>query len=530
MFDLIIRNGFVLDGSGAPGLKQDLAIAAGKIAAIGYPLSGKAEREIDAAGLIVSPGFMDMHSHADRSILANPKAESAIRQGITFVLAGQCGGSEAPLTEAARLKLQEKREVNVDWHTMDDFFNRLEADGIAINLAMLIGQGTIRYQVMGMNPAEPSAEELARMCQMIDQAMQDGAYGLSSGRRYLPGSLASHEEIVAVSRPVAKYDGLYDSHIFNQDLQVEQSVADLIDVGRQSGARPHLAHQKVCGKRNWGKTKQCLALMEAARAEGIDILSDLYLHPYTQIYPIATQMPEWLLQNGLEAALQALNDPEIYQKVAAELAAFATANPVRYQSVLGNGILWCRTTAGLEGLDLGEVMAKWQCNYAELVLRLFLENEGQVKTAGIMGEEDIARILKHPYSMVGTDSFVVDERRIDLLEAHPRNYETYPYTIAKYVRQEKLLDLATCIHKMTGMVADRLRLSDRGRIAVGAWADLTIFDFETFGTNGSITQPTEYPNGIVYVLVNGKLTWDKGIYHDVRGGKAIRNPKRFVKA
>lgn len=529
MVELIIRNGFVLDGSGAPGLKQDIAIAAGKITAIGYPLSEKAEREIDATGLIVSPGFMDMHSHADRSILANPKAESAIRQGITFVLAGQCGGSEAPLTETARVKLQEKRETKVDWHTMNDFFHRLEQDGIAINLAMLIGQGTIRYQVMGMNPAKPNAEEMAAMCQMIDQAMQDGAYGLSTGRRYLPGSLASHEEIVEVTRPVAKYDGLYDSHIYNQDLQVLQSVADLIDVGRQSGARPHLAHQKVCGKRNWGKTAECLTLMEAARAEGIDILSDLYLHPYTQIYPIATQLPEWLMQNGLEAALQAIQAPETYQKVYEELSAFETSNPVRYQSVLGNGILWCRTTEGLEGLDLREVMARWQTSYAEMVLRLLLENKGQVKTAGIMGEEDIARILKHPYSMVGTDSFVVDDRKIDLLEAHPRNYETYPYTIAKYVREEKLIDLATCIHKMTGMVADRLRLSDRGRIAVGAWADVTVFDFNTIGTNCSITQPTEYPNGIAYVVVNGKLTWDKGIYHDVRGGKAIRNPKRFAK-
>lgn len=529
MLDILIRNGFVIDGSGAPGLKQDIGIQEGKIVRIGYPLLEDAKKIIDAKGFIVSPGFMDIHSHADRSMLSNPKAESAIRQGITFVLAGQCGGSEAPLTEKTREVIQKRRRNTVDWLTMDEFLNRLEKDGMAINLGMLIGQGTVRGAVMGTNPNPPTDQEMKTMCEMIDQAMKDGAFGLSTGRRYMPGSLASHEEIIEVTKPIAKYDGIYDSHIYNQDRLVVESIDELIDVGRKSGARPHLAHQKVCGKINWGKTVECFQHMEAARAEGIDILSDTYLHPYTQIYPIADQLPNWLMKDGLEKAVSALKDPEVYAKVREELAQFKIKEPVSYTSTLGRGILWCRNSQGLEGLDFNEVMAKWDVEYPDLILKLVVENEGQVKTAGIMGDEDIARILKHPYSMVGTDSFVVDNKEIDLLAAHPRNYETYPYTIARYVREEKLLDLPTCIHKMTGMVAKRLNLEDRGILEVGRWADVVIFDFERIAPKCSVTEPTEYPEGIEYVVVNGKLTWEKGTYHDVRAGKAIRNPKRFVK-
>jgi len=529
MFDILIKNGFVIDGSGAPGIKRDIGILDGKVTAVGIGLKEEAKKIIDAEGLVVSPGFMDIHSHADRSVLTNPKAESAIRQGITFVLGGQCGGSEAPLTEKSREMIQKRRRNAVDWLTMDEFLQRLEKDGIAINLGMLIGQGTIRGAVMGTNPNPPSAEELKTMCEMIDQSMKDGAFGLSTGRRYMPGSLASHEEIIEVTKPIAKYDGIYDSHIYNQDRLVVESIDELIDVGRKSGARPHLAHQKVCGKVNWGKTIECFQHMEAARAEGIDILSDTYLHPYTQIYPIADQLPNWLIKDGLEKAIQALKDSEIYEKVRTELSQFETKEPISYTSTLGRGILWCLNTQGLEGLDFNEVMAKWNVNYADLILKLVVENEGQVKTAGIMGDEDIARILKHPYSMVGTDSFVVDNKEIDLLAAHPRNYETYPYTIARYVREEKLLDLPTCIHKMTGMVANRLNLDDRGLLREGMWADVVIFDFDEISPNCSVTEPTEYPAGICYVVVNGKLTWDNGTYHDVRAGKAIRNPKRFVK-
>ncbi|NLN84330.1 MAG: D-aminoacylase [Firmicutes bacterium] len=528
MYDILIKNGFVLDGSGYPGLKRDVAIKDGKIALLGLPLEVEAKRVIDAEGLIVAPGFMDIHSHADRSVLTNPKAESAIRQGITFVLGGQCGGSEAPLTEESREALEKRRGHKIPWLTMAEFFQTLEENTMAINLGMLIGQGTVRGGVMGVNPNPPTPEELATMCKMIDQAMQEGAFGLSTGRRYMPGSLASHEEIIEVTKPIGKYDGIYDSHITNQDRQVLESIEELIDVGRKAKVRPHLAHQKVCGKPNWGKTVQSFELMEAARAEGIDILSDTYLHPYTQIYPIADQLPRWLIDEGLEVALEKLKDPEIYARVQEELRQYQIEQPVAYLSTTARGILWCKNSEGLEWLDFAEVMALWKVDYADLILRLVMENDGQVKTAGIMGDEDIARILKHPYSMVGTDSFVVDNKEIDLLAAHPRNYETYPYTIARYVREEKLIDLPTCIRKMTGMVADRLNLTDRGYIKPGLWADITIFDYETIDYNCTVTEPTEYPDGINYVIVNGQLTWDDGVYHDVRAGQVIRNPKSKV--
>ncbi len=524
MYDLLIKNGFVVDGTGHPGLKMDLAVKDGRVAAMAACIDAEAVRVIDATGLVVSPGFIDIHSHSDRSLLANPKAESSVRQGITFVLGGQCGSSMAPLSPAGLEQLR-RHIPEADWLSMDDFFRRLEAKGIAINFGCLIGQGTVRGSVMGTADRKPTAEETAQMQAMVDQGMQDGAFGFSTGRRYMPGSLAKHEEVVEVTRPIVQYDGLYASHIYNQDVDIIPSIEELIDVGRQTGARLQLSHQKICGKANWGRGHDTLKLMEDARAEGIDILSDLYPYRYTQVTAIGGLFPSWLTSDGVAATLERLRNAETHQRLRAWYADFARENAVRCRSLGQTGIIWCKTTKQLEGLDLNEAARTLGIDAIDAWIKLYLDNDGEVKTSGIMGDADIEAILAHPYAMVGTDSFSVDDKNLQPLEAHARNYGTYPYILQHYVREQKLLTIEQAIYKMTGAPARRLNLTDRGVLRPGAWADITIFDPKTVEDCASIASPNEYPAGIEYVMVNGQLTVEKGSYHPVYAGQVVRNPK-----
>lgn len=524
MYDLLIKNGFVVDGTGHPGLKMDLAIKDGRIATMSATIDEGSVHVIDATGLVVSPGFIDIHSHSDRSLLTNPKAESSIRQGITFVLGGQCGGSMAPLSPAGLEQLRE-RVPEADWLTMSDFFERLETKGIAINFGCLIGQGTVRGSIMGSADRLPTEDEVSAMQAMVDQAMRDGAFGFSTGRRYMPGSLAKHEEIVEVTRPIVKYDGIYASHIYNQDVSVISSIEELIDVGRQTGARLQLSHQKVCGKSNWGRGRDTLQLMEDARAEGIDILSDLYPYRYTQVTAIGGLFPNWLTKDGADTALERLCDAETIGKLREWYSAFSQENPVRCHSLGQTGIIWCKTTKEFEGMDLNEAAKALGLDPVDTWINLYVANGGEVKTSGIMGDEDIEAILTHPYVMVGTDSFSVDEKRLRPLEAHARNYGTYPYILQHYVREKHLLTMEQAIHKMTGAPARRLNLSDRGVLTPGAWADITILDPNTVKDLASIDSPNEYPEGIEYVLVNGQLTVERGTYLPVFAGQVVRNPK-----
>ncbi|MCL2497019.1 MAG: D-aminoacylase [Symbiobacteriaceae bacterium] len=521
MWDFLIKGGLVVDGSNSPGIKADVALKDGKIAAMGRDLQGEAAQVIDATGLIVTPGFMDMHSHADRTIIANPLCESALRQGITFVLAGQCGGSTAPLTVASREQMQQRRP-DIDWLTLDEFFQRLDKETIGVNIAMQVGQGTIRGAVMGAADRPATPEELEQQKALLLQAMQDGSFGLTTGRRYMPGCLAQVEEIIELNKVIVPFDGLHSSHIANQDKEVFDSLQELISIGRESGSRVQLVHQKVCGKPSWGKAKECLEMMEAARAEGIDILSDLYVHPYTQIIAIPGVIREFL---GGRVVPEQWATEEGRHKLIADLRQGLAAKAERAMSVQHNAVLWCLNTKEYEWLDLAEGAAKMGTDLATYMVNLLHLNDGQVKTAGIMGDEDINAILKHPFSMLGTDSYVVDGQNINPLEAHPRNYETYPYTLKRYVYDEKLLSLETCIYKMSGMVAHRLNLKDRGLLREGYWADLVVFDPQTIAPTASVSEPNNYPTGIIHVFVNGQWAVKESAGTGVRAGMTIRNPK-----
>jgi N-acyl-D-amino-acid deacylase len=520
--DLLIKGGIVVDGTRHPSLQQDVGIKEGRIVAMEPKISATAARVIDATGLTVAPGFVDIHSHSDGSLPTNPMAESTLRQGITTVLGGQCGTS-APLQTAAQRQRSRERGEERNWSNFDEYFEELERRGIGVNLACLVGQGSVRGYVMGVADRPPTEPEMAEMKRLVAESMEAGAFGISTGRRYLPGSLASDEEVLELCRVAATYGGIYMSHIRNQDADIMASIAELINVGRQTGMRLQLSHQKVCGKPNWGQGPATLDLMAEARAEGIDILSDLYPYWFTQITQLAAYLPSWARAGSVDVLLQRLSDAEQLQRIRTELTDFSRKNPERWHSLQQTGIVWCPDTAEYIGWSWAEVMEHLNVDLIDAWIELLFANRGDVKCAGIMSEDDIQAIISHPFSMIGTDSFSIDGQRISPAEAHPRNYGTYPYVLQHYVREQGLLDLETAIYKMTGFPASRIGLQERGTLRVGHWADVVVFDLKTVADRASIVSPCEYPAGIDYVIVNGQLAVEQGKQLPVKAGQVLRH-------
>lgn len=507
-FDVIIAGGFVIDGTGHPGLKRDIGVRRGRVAALAPDLSGaEAGTRLDATGCVVCPGFIDIHSHADRTLYHQPRGESALRQGITTVLGGQCGSSAAPVNPATRQRWRE-RGVEVPWNGMGEYLAALAARGIGVNFGCLVGQGTVRGLVVGAEARPATADELRSMQEEVRQAIVDGAFGLSSGRRYLPGCLAPDAEVFELCRAVTPLGGIYASHVKNQDALILDSILELVNAGRVSGVTPHLAHHKVCGKPNWGGAQATLALLEAARNEGIDLLSDLYPYPYTQITPVGALFPRWVTEGGTTQAMDRLRDEASRQRLRAELEAARQEDPARFTSLVETGVLWCAATSEHEGRSCREVACALGTDVFGAWIELFWANEGQVKTAGIMSEADIRSLLVHKTTMLGTDSACIDGLPTADLTTHPRTFGTYPYVLQRYVRDLGLLSWEQAIMKMTSMPARRLGLDDRGCLRPGSWADITVFDPGCIADLATITGPARYPEGIRYVLVNGTLAVD----------------------
>lgn len=514
VYDYIIKNGFVVDGSGYPGLKQDIAIKDGKIAKIAASINEEAKQSIDATGRVVTPGFIDAHSHSDLSLFHHAKALGSVRQGITTVMTGQCGSSAAPYYEGVFTSFGISTS-ELTWDTVDEYFHYLEHQGIGINMGMLVGQGTIRGKVMGTADRETTPEELAQMKALVRDAMEDGAYGISSGRRYMPGCLADEAEVIALCKVAADYDGIYMSHIYNQDAKIMESIADLIEVGRQAKLKVQLVHQKVCGKPYWGQVGKVAELMENARKEGIDILSDAYPYPYTQVSSMDALFPAESLEGGWQAIQVRWLDPVERKKILLHIQDFAAKNPVRAESIKKTGVIWCLKTKDVEGLSYGEIADRWHTDLFNMFIDLYLQNEGHVRTAGIMSEEDIHAIFAHDYVMVGTDSLSYDGKPHSSAFAHARNFGTYPYVFEHFVGEEKLLTLEKAVYKMTGMPARRFNLSKRGLLKEGYAADVVLLDLNTIADQATIPDPNVYPKGIDYVWVNGQLTWAEGRYYEV---------------
>lgn len=523
-YDLVLRRGVVFDGTGAPGRELDVAIMGERIAAVG-PVAERGEEEIDLAGLALAPGFIDIHSHADLSLLVNPRAESRIRQGVTLEVVGQDGSSIGPWTEEqyrdVAQRYRESYGVEIDFRDLAGFFRVLDRVTPAVNLASMVGHGTVRAHVLGAEDRPATDAELERMRGLVRAALQQGAVGLSSGLEYTPGAFAQADELVALARELKGTGYPYASHIRNEDDGLLGAVEEALHVGRMAEVPVQVSHLKAQGRRNWWKAEVVLAMIEKARASGIDVHFDRY--PYVAYSTsLSNLFPSWAEAGGTDAFLGRLRDPAVAPRIEAyaraKVAALGSWDAVQITSTATERNAWAR------GRRLGELAAERGEDPYALAVRLIVEERNQVGMIGFgMSEENTERILAHPLAMVCSDGGAfAPYGPLSRGSPHPRGYGTFPRLLGRYVRERGIMPLEVAIHKITGMPAAKLRIADRGVIRPGAYADLVAFDPAAVEDRATFTEPHRYPVGIPLVIVNGVVTIREGEQTGARAGRAVR--------
>ena len=519
--DLVLRRANVFDGTGAPGIEADVAVVGDRIVAIGrVPEAGALE--IDLAGQALAPGFIDIHTHADRPLLDVPRAENRVLQGITLEVGGQCGSSPGPYGEEMAQEAQDRYRkvygVEVDLRELGGFFRALEEIPPSVNAASFVGHGTIRSLVVGNEDRPATPEELARMRGLVAQALAQGAVGFSSGLEYTPSGFASKEELVELAQALRGTGYPYASHMRNEDDGVLGAVEEALHVGRVAGVPIQISHLKAQGERNWWKVPVILELIEEARETGVDVHFDRY--PYVAYSTgLSNLFPSRSRAGGTEAFLGRLRDPQerpaLEAYCRAKIAQLGSWDSVQITSTRSSGNAWIR------GRRLGEAARERGEDPFELTLRLLLEEGGSVGMIGFgMSEENTARILSHPLGMICSDGSVYAPSASG--SPHPRSYGTFPRVLGHYVREKKVMSLETAIHKMTGLPAKKIRLADRGVIRPGAYADLVAFDPDTVRDEATFTDPRQYPTGISTVVVNGVVTVREGAMTGKLAGRPIR--------
>jgi N-acyl-D-amino-acid deacylase len=498
-YDVIIVGGLVYDGTGVPPIRTDVGIKDGHIARLGVLTKAMAARRIDATGLAVAPGFIDLHAHIE-PIERLPGAESSVRQGVTTSLGGPDGGGPWPLGQ----------------HLQD-----LEKLSLGQNVAFLVGHNTVRRLVLKLVNRAPTPKELKAMEAHVDQAMKEGAFGLSTGLKYLPGTFAKTDEVIALAKVAARHGGIYTSHLRDEGGELIPAVEEAIRIGRDAGLPIVLTHHKVIGKPTWGASVKTLALVDAARGRGQNVMMDQY--PYTASSTgIAVLIPSWALAEGGASFKQRVADPTECAQIKSEIARMILTDRgagdlsrIQFASVKWKPNLVGRT---LRDWCIERGLEPTPENGAELVVEAQLAG-GASCIFHAMDDADVERIMRHPQTMIASDGRL-SEASVD--QPHPRCYGTYPRVLGLYVREKKTLTLENAIHKMTQLPAQCLGLKDRGVIAPGKAADLVLFDPATVRDTATFAAPHQYPVGIPYVIVNGVVTMDDGKFSSQRGGKVLR--------
>lgn len=534
-FDLIIKNGKIIDGAGNPWYYGDVGIKDGRIKVISK-IESDAENVIDAKGLYIAPGFIDAHSHGDYNTLVYRQMENIIHQGITTVVAGQCGASPAPLSDLVReeeqkatnAQLPEGVSLELSWSSFDDYLKEEEKDGLGANTAHLVGHGAIRSASMGNNARPPTDGELQTMRDYTREAMQSGAYGLSTGLIYPPGIYAKTDEIIELAKVAADYGGIYDSHIRGEGRTLMAALNEAIEVGEKGGIPVQISHHKIASSTLWGSSVETMKMFEAARERGIDVTVDQY--PYKAgSTSLMTLLPPWAHDGGLEAALERLRDPELRSKMKKNIEEGIDgwenfAKELGWENVFVTSVV-SEENRPIEGMNMVEIKDhRGADDEFHALFEVLLEEEGAAGMVIFYGdEEDVKRIMRHPLHMVGTDAGCCTvEGPFCRGKPHPRHYGTYPKILGKYVREEKVISWEEAIRKMTSFPAQRFGILDRGLLRPGMWADITIFDPETVIDKATYKDPHNFPEGIPYVIVNGKIAIDKGKYTGVLAGKTLR--------
>jgi N-acyl-D-amino-acid deacylase len=514
-FDLVIRGGTVFDGSGAGGKESDLAIAGDRIVEVARRIAGSGSEEIDAKGLAVAPGFIDIHSHGDGSMETDPRQESVVRQGVTTIVVGQDGGSRAPRARRG----EEPGEGDSDSFTA--VFAAVDRLQPSVNLASMVGLGSVRAAVVGQDDRPATAEEMARMVALVEAALAQGACGASSGLEYTPGAFASTEELITLCGPLAKRRLPYATHMRNEDDRVLESIDESIAVARGARCPLQISHLKMQGPRNWNKLDQAFARIAAARKDRLDVAFDRY--PYTAYQTGLTNLfPTWSRDGGTDAFLARLDSADLVPRIKSY-----TRDKV---ALIGgwDNVLIAGTRAEedkpAEGQRLGTYAASLGQDPYDLTVALLKRSGGSVGMVGFaMSEENLDRLFAHPQGMVCSDggAFAADGPT-HRGSPHPRGAGSFPRVLARYARERKAITLAQAIHKMSGLPASRVRLADRGRIAKGMAADVVVFDAATVADTATYQNPFSYPVGIAAVVVNGAIAVRQGARGERRTGKGVR--------
>lgn len=511
-YDLVIRGGTVFDGTGAPGREADVALRGDRIVAVAPRIPERGREEVDARGLAVAPGFIDIHSHADGSLDDDPRAESVVRQGVTTIVVGQDGSSRGAV-------LPESNSPNAQ--TLSRWLGSLEALPSAVNVASMIGLGSVRGRVIGNENRPATAAELAQMTAIVRSALRDGACGASSGLEYTPGAFASRDELIALCRPLAERGLPYATHMRNEDDRLLDSIDESIAVARGAGCPLQISHLKTQGPRNWSKLGEVFARIEAARRDGLDVAFDRY--PYTAYQTGLTNLfPVWSRDGGTSAFLSRLDDPSVAPRIRAETLAKVELiggwDNVHIASVR------VAEDRAAEGQRLGRYAASSGADPYELTVAMLRRNNGSIGMVGFaMSEDNLDRILAHPRGMVCSDGggFAIEgpTRRGS---PHPRGLGTFPRVLGRYVRERRALTLEAAIHKMTAFPASRVKLADRGRLTPGMAADVVVFDPARVADRATYEQPFQYPVGIEVVIVNGAVALRSGERVGEGKGRALR--------
>ena len=530
--DLVIRAGEVLDGSGAPAVRADVGVRGDTIVAIGDLSDAAARRTVDAAGLVVAPGFIDMHSHSDYSVLVDGRALSKVTQGVTTELLGESDSAGPVLGPERREREKALADLGLrlDWSHLQSYFARVERQKVSVNLLSTVASGTIRAGVVGFDNRPAAPAELTRMAALVEEGMQQGAVGLSSGLIYPPDSYASTEDLIALSAVAARHGGIYVTHIRNEGDRLLEALQEAIRIGRDAGIQVEVLHFKRSSVRanaaeERGTIREAVALLENAQRDGVRIYANVY--PYAaSSTSLSTRLPDWALDGGTERLLQRLRDPDVRARLRAELEGSFSRG---IGGATPDTILVGRTPHDphrrFQGMRLLEIARELALDPAEAMLELIERGENRVGAIFFsMREEDVEFALTRPWTTIGSDgSALAPDGILARSNPHPRSYGTFPRVLGRYVRERKVLTLPEAVRKMTSLAAARLGLADRGRLATGLKADIVVFDSATISDRATFEAPHQLSAGVRWLVVNGEIVLDDGRHTGARPGRILRH-------
>ena len=531
VFDVVITNGHIIDGTGSPWYSGDLGIRDGHVAAIGNLSDAPRKRTIDAAGKVVAPGFIDMLGQSELTILVDPRLPSKIFQGITSEITGE-GSSIAPLNEAiiqADHRSFDYYKITPDWRTLRQYFARLEKQGMGINLGTYVGATQVRRVVLGDDDKQPSPDQLEHMRQLVREGMKDGAVGVSTSLEYAPAPYAKTDELIALATEAGKFGGIYATHMRNESDSVLDAIDEALRIGREGHIPVEIWHIKVAGKSNWGRMPEVVAKINAARATGADVTADTYA--YTAWFnDFSAFIPPWAHDGGTTKLVERLKDPATRERIRKDLLTPSRDWDNEWQEIPGPdaimiGAVENPNLLSMQGKRLSEIAAIWKKDPMDALFDFLIQDPSTGVAVFGMSQPDVTLALQQPWVSIDNDSEGTSpEGLLGQAHPHPRAYGTFPRILSKYVREEKVLPLEDAIRKFSALPAQRMRITDRGVLKTGMWADVVVFDPARVHDRATFDSPNQLSEGMEFVLVNGVDVIDQGKMTGALPGKVLRGP------